>query len=123
MIKHSDKLSVSDGSIYDPAKGRYGKPIAWFATNKNKLGFWVYKLDKADLAWLKNSKESTKNVYRVVSDENHTNIMKIDMKKGKVVFFDNKKYEDTDKISWEKQSYIYKMSTVTQEGAKIFGVI
>lgn len=82
-----------------------GSPIGWFANKTNMaVGWAVYPLDKADLAWFKAEKESTDNVFRVASEKG-TSLVKINLKSNRMKWFDNKTYTETDKISWDKQWY------------------
>ena len=89
----TDKMSTYSGS----------DPIGWFSNKHNKaVGWAIYPLDKGDLKWFKDSKESTDMVFRVASDKG-TSIVKINLKSNRILWFDNAKYVDTDKITWEKR--------------------
>jgi len=87
----------------DVALGKYGIPVGWFRTTENLCGWTIYNLDTCDLAWFESQKEDIDRVYRVVSHNNHTSLVKFTKKMGTVYFFDNAFYESTDLIAFEIQ--------------------
>jgi hypothetical protein len=111
--------AVTQGSIY---KG--GPSIGWLSTNKNPAaGFVIYELNANDLKWFKDEKVSTENILRVATDQ-VTTVLKFNFKKQRVTFFDQETYLNTDKISWEKRSYIWKTLIIVDNPAarKAFNV-
>jgi hypothetical protein len=100
---HKNVYHRKDSSRVDnPAHGKFGAPVAWFATKQNMaMGWTLYKLDKSDLAWFKSQNVSTENVFRSFTVSGHQGLIKVDLSKGMVYFFNNEKYEETDKIVFE----------------------
>lgn len=96
------------GHTTSDVRGYKGEPIGWFSTNQNPGGFVVFPLDATDLAWFKEQGESTKNVFRIATDI-QTNLVKMNLAKNRVTFFDNETYMNTDKITWEKRSYTWNL--------------
>ncbi len=92
-------------------RGYKGEPIGWFSTNLNPAGFALYPLDETDKWWFKSQKQSTENVFRVATDIS-TNLVKINLAKNRVTFFDDETYVNTDKITWEKRSYTWKILAI-----------
>lgn len=78
-------------------------PIAWFSFKGDSNGFAVHVLNEYDHVWFKAEKQSTKNVYRYATDK-VIGIIKLDVAKGIVSFFDNKHLEETDDIKFERPS-------------------
>jgi hypothetical protein len=91
--------------VDDPAKGKYGKPIAWFTTKYSMAeGFSVYALDAEDKKWLQAEGIPLEGIYRYVTvSKGNTGIIKLNVKKGYAVYFDNKAYENDDKIHWDAE--------------------
>jgi len=103
ITEQSSKVTFEDeGSYHNDTVLKNQNPIGWFATKMNAAAGWlIFELDSADKKWFAEQKKSTKDVFRIATDK-QTNLVKIDFKKAKVLWFDNEKYEKTDKISWEK---------------------
>jgi hypothetical protein len=83
----------------------------------------VTKLTKEDIAWFKQQNVPTKNVLRYYTNKG-TNLFMLDVKKGKVKWFDTAAYEETDKITFEPRFYKYKSLLIdnTPEAKSLFGV-
>lgn len=78
-------------------------PIGWFANKHNMADGWaIFPLSIYDLEMLKESGVSPNMVYRVASDKG-TTIVKINLKTNRMVWSDDKKFAETDKIFWEKR--------------------
>lgn len=83
-------------------------PIGWYSNRYNPAaGFVIYPMSKADKAWFKSQNESTAGVFRMATD-NQTTLIKVDFVANKITHFNTKKYEETDKITWEKRKYVWK---------------
>ncbi len=69
--------------------------IGWFATKYNMSeGYVIQELSSAD------SKEFGKDAFRIYYHKG-TNVVKFDLKKGKVYFIDNSYYAENDKVKWQ----------------------
>lgn len=114
-----------DGGTSDDAHGKMGKPLGWFATVANPAFGWVvYEIDDADKTWFKSQGESMKGVFRTLSGKLNTkSIVKIDLKKGNIYFFNTKEYEDTDQITWEKRPVKFSRFFIDYGMQKNFNVI
>ena len=89
----------------DVAHGKGGDPIGWYATRHNMAEGWtIYPLSYVDKKWFSKTNEPTKGVYRTWSSNGNTTLVKFDLEKGTVDYFNSKKYEDSEDqgIYWEK---------------------
>lgn len=76
--------------------------VGWFANKYNMSHGWVVaELDHYDKLWFERVGESTEHVYRVYG-QHGTTLVKFRVKTGTVSFFDNRAYESTDLIAWER---------------------
>ena len=106
QIRSKDKptTSFSDGVPRDQIE----HIIAYFQWTDIKDDRLVTPLTDADIHWFKEQNYPTKNVFRYYTDKG-TNVFMLDLVKGKVKWFDNEAYENTDKITFEKRFYKYKL--------------
>ena len=78
--------------------------VGWFANKYNQAHGWVIaELDDQDRAWFASEGESTDHVYRLYG-QHGTTLAKFRVNTGTVSFFDNKEYEKTDRIHWDRFS-------------------
>ena len=102
---------------------KYGEPLGWFATKDNMaFGWTIYELDNADKAWFSSEKVSTKGVFRIVSHNGNTTLVKFDLSKNKVWFFDNEEYEKTNDIVFEKKPVTFDRLFIDDKKEKYFEV-
>ena len=77
--------------------------IGWLATKQNPIdGFRFNKPDKADEEWFKQQGKSLDNVVRYHTDKGNTGLFRIFPAKGRVQFFDNDHYLETDETGYIK---------------------
>ena len=115
-----DKLVMSfTNTVLKPNGWKHQDCIGWLATSKNPAaGFYLHAPDANDIHWFGEENESLDDVFRYTTDKGNTGLIKLDAKKGKVSFFDNKKYENTDKIYWMSPDK-YQLLLVDPEGLKL----
>lgn len=75
--------------------------IGWFCNKYNTGGWTVSTMSDFDVEWFKSQDVSIENVFRIASD-NGMSIAKFDFERGRVAFFDNEFYVNTDKIKFER---------------------
>ena len=91
-------------TVLTPIVGDGTKPYtAWLATKHNPAhGFYLTPPDKNDEKWFNDQGKPLKGVMRYHTEKGNTGLVKLDPVKGTVAFFDNEKYENTNKIYWER---------------------
>jgi hypothetical protein len=95
--------------------------VGWFSNAHNKTDGWMLH----ELSPSEKSEFGSDNVFRTYTDgTGTTSIVKIDIKKGTYAFIDNKYYEETDKVKFEKMSpYKNLLIEKTELGFKAFNII
>jgi len=98
------------------------EPIAFLA-NKNNLavGWSVFQLDKGDIDYLRASKMSTANVYRLASDKG-TTLAKLNLKTARMFWGDNEATADSDVMTFEKRAVTWDRLIIGNKHYKIFGI-
>ena len=99
------------------------EPIGFMANKHNMaVGWSIFELDKYDIKELKNSKLSTKNMYRVASDKG-TSIVRLNLKTARMTWIDTQANLDTGVMSLEKTSSTWDRLVVNiGDNYKIFGI-
>jgi hypothetical protein len=94
--------------------------IGWFSNKNNPAFGWaIFKLTDNDIEWLKDKLPDLKNVFRTSSDK-ETSIIKIKSKTGTYSFMDNKYYENSDDVRFEKASAYKKLVIDDEKYVKLF---
>lgn len=116
------EFRADSSRVIDPAKGKEGKPIAFFSTRKNVAGWSIYALSDFDRQWLKDKGVDTSNVYRIYSDHGTTTLVKINLKRALVYFFDNEHFMDTDETRFQRRGEKAKVFIIEEGMGKHFGL-
>lgn len=97
-IRDSERPDTHNDTVY-----KQDQPIGWFANRHNMAFGWaIFPLSSYDKEMMRDSGMKTDMVYRVASDKG-TTIVKINLKSNRMVWSDDKKFAETDKIVWEKR--------------------
>lgn len=80
--------------------------VGWFSNKYNKFGWLLTKLESYDQREFNPKNE--KGIFRSLSDNGHTAIVKINAKTGTYAFIDNDAYED-GKIVFDKMTKYSKL--------------
>ena len=75
--------------------------VGWFRNAYNPAGWHIFPLDTYTDEWLKNHDINTSNVFRILSDDGNSCIVRININTCRVLWFNNQYYEDTDIPAFE----------------------
>ena len=87
--------------------------IGWFSNKYNPAGWSIVPLTNIERLWLSNMSNSNlkpdeiENVFRTISDNGRTSLIKFDLVKGTYAFLDNQILEDENKIVFERKERFY----------------
>ena len=104
-VRAKGRTTTTNSNDFGTFNNNNFEVVGWFATKNNMAYGWgIYKLDKHDIKWLKESGlKDLKGVMRTASDKG-TSIAKFNLEKGTYAFVDNEHFENTDLIKFEKMS-------------------
>ena len=98
------------------------EPIAFLANKDNlAVGWSVFPLDKGDIDYLRASKMSTANVYRLASDKG-TTLAKLNLKTARMFWGDDNATADSDKMTFEKRAVTWDRLIIPNKHHKVFGI-